>query len=433
MKAEILSVGTELLLGSVLNTNQQFLAAACAGLGIDLYHLSTVGDNPPRLADALHAAFLRSDLVIVTGGLGPTADDVTLETAARALGFKLKTHPPTRRAIQKLLARKGRRLTGVVAGQARVPSGSRVFPNAYGTAPGILKSFSHARGLRHLLLLPGPPREMNPMFERHVRPAFARLAGSKRSAFVTRGLKFSGVPEAEIAARVDDLLKLRPPVTVGIYARPGEVELKIMSKARTPGAARKGVEKIDKEIRKRFPRHVILVDAESLEEKLGALLRKRRKTLAIAESCTGGLAGHLVTNVPGSSDYFEGGITVYQNRMKSKLLGVPRNVLGRFGAVSAETAKVMAEGVRRTFGADLGIGITGIAGPSGGTAKKPVGTVFIGVADGKTVFVRKFFFIGKREDVKLKAARSALLLLVQFLSGRLEPKPPNRLENQVRI
>ncbi len=160
MKAEILSVGTELLIGSILSTNQQFLAAACAELGIDVYHLSTIGDNPGRLADALNSGFLRSDLIIVTGGLGPTADDITLETAARALGLKLQVHKPTRRAIQKLVARKGRRLTAAAAGQARVLAGSRVFPNHYGTAPGILKSFSHARGLRHLLLLPGPPRKV---------------------------------------------------------------------------------------------------------------------------------------------------------------------------------------------------------------------------------------------------------------------------------
>lgn len=433
MKAEIISVGTEILLGSILNSNQQFLSRACAELGIDVYYHTTVGDNPARLGDALHAALLRSDLVITTGGLGPTADDVTLESAARALGFKLEMHSPTLRAICKVVSLKSRRLTAVVRNQALAPAGSRVFSNRYGTAPGILKAFDYPLGKRYLLLLPGPPREMGPMFDRYVRPALRRIAGSARNVFISRSLRIYGVPEAAVAEKVDDLLRLKPPVTMGIYARPAEVELKIMAKGADRRAVLSRISRLEKTVRRRLGGLSVFSGEETLEERLGDLLRKRKRTLAAAESCTGGYFGQLVTAVSGASDYFTGSITAYQNRVKTRELGISEDLLRKKGAVSAECAGAMAEGVRRRLGSGLGVSITGIAGPTGGSPAKPVGLVYVGLSDGSTRRVRRYFFIGKREEIRFKAARSALLLLVEHLERRLEPESPNALKNQVRI
>lgn len=433
MKAEIISVGTEILIGSILNSNQQYLSRVLAELGIDVYYHTTVGDNPARIGDALCAAFLRSDLVIITGGLGPTADDVTLESAAKALGFRLVVHQPTLRAIRTILARKKLRLTPNIANQARIPEGALAFRNHYGTAPGILKSFAHPRGLRHILLLPGPPREMAPMFEAFAAPVLRRLAGAKRGVFVARSLRIHGVPEADVAAKVDDLLRLKPPVTMGIYAKPAEVELKIMAKADSRAAALEGIARVERTARRRLGRMLILPDDETLEGRLGTLLKRRHMTVAAAESCTGGLLGSMITAAAGSSGYFVGSIVAYQNRIKATELGVSKDVLRRYGAVSAECSLGMANGVRKRFDAGLGISITGIAGPDGGTAAKPVGLVYIGVSCNGAWRVRKCFFVGKRDEVRLKAAKSALLLAVEFLGRRIKNEPPNPLKDEVRI
>jgi len=411
MRAEIINVGTELLLGAILNTNQQFLLKKCAELGIDVHRTTVIGDNASRISEAASEALLRADLVILTGGLGPTADDVTLSAAARAFGWKLVRHQPTHRSILGFVRIKNRAMTPQISAQALVPAGARVFANIFGTSPGILAVASPGK---YVLLLPGPPREMNPMVERLVAPALAALYGkSVKSLFLTRALKFSGIPEADIAACVDDLLRMSPPVTLGIYARAAEVELRIMSKAARRTAAAAGIARVEKDIRRRFSGETILVDDETLEGRLGEILRASGKTVACAESCTGGLVGSLLTNVPGSSDYFLGSAVCYANRIKESVLGVLPATLARSGAVSVQTAREMALGAQKLFGSDWAVSITGIAGPTALKTKKPVGLVYIAVAGPGRCVAYRHHFLGGREDVKIKAAKAALLALVR--------------------
>jgi nicotinamide-nucleotide amidase len=241
------------------------------------------------------------------------------------------------------------------------------------------------------------------------------------------------VPEAEVAEKVDDLLRLKPPVTMGIYARPAEVELKIMAKGSSRRAVLGKISRLERTVRGRLKGFSVFGGEETLEERLGKLLRKQKKSLAAAESCTGGYLGQLVTSVSGASDYFAGSITAYQNRVKTRELGVSEALLRKKGAVSAECAGAMAEGVRRRLGSDLGVSITGIAGPTGSSPTKPVGLVYVGLSDRSTRRIRQYFFIGKREEIRFKAARSALLLLIEHLERRLEPESPKTLKNQVRI
>jgi len=416
MRAEIINIGTELLLGSVLNTNQQYLAQWAAKLGIDVFYQTTIGDNPKRLAATLHTALLRSELVITTGGLGPTQDDVTVRTISEALGLQLKQHHQSLKRINWIASQGKKKLNKEVLRQVHVPEKSITLPNRVGTAPGSFITVKYAENQKHVLLLPGPPQELIPMCERFAAPLINKVNKDQRHTLLVSSLKIQSVSEPEVSPRVWDLLNAKPPVTVGIYARPGEVELKIMSKARTKTLARKGLNKVKQQILKRFGDALILEDDDALENHLSSLLKKRNKSLALAESCTGGLLGHMITNVPGSSKFFYGSVTAYDNRIKKALVDVTDKTLKDHGAVSPATAKALAKGIRLKFNTDFGLSITGIAGPSGGSKKKPVGLVYIGVADTKRMVSRRFFFLGDRATIKEKAARAAITSLVQFIT-----------------
>lgn len=408
MDAEILSIGTELLVGSILNTNARFLSQQLARHGINVYRQTTVGDNVSRIAAALEEAFTRADLVITSGGLGPTEDDVTVEAAARFLGRQLVVHDPTRRSIQRRLKERRYAMTRMIARQCRVPRGAHVLPNRVGTAPGILCRFALGQKTRWLLLLPGPPRELEPMLTASALPQLLRRSRIRPGHFVIRSLKIAGHPEAQIAQKIRPYLRRRPPLTLGIYARPGEVELKIMSKAATKRQALSRAAWLEARLRRRLGGDVFGADSETLPEVAGRLLRRLRLRLAIAESCTGGVLSGLVTDVSGSSDYFLGGVVSYHDRVKSGVLGVPARTLSREGAVSSRTARAMAAGVRRLLGADVGIALTGIAGPSGATASKPVGLVYIALALDRTVRCRAYRFFGSRAEIRSRAAGTAL-------------------------
>ena len=414
MRAEILSIGTEILVGSILNTNSRFLSQRLAENAVDVYRHSTVGDNPERLIGAFEEAASRADLIITSGGLGPTEDDVTVRAAAAFLGQPLYLHGPTRARIVKRLKKRRLPMTKLIERQCYVPKGSTILLNDYGTAPGVLSHFRYGGMDKYLLLLPGPPRELEPMFMAAL-PLLKKVLRLKNEAFVVRSVRIAGLIEVQAAAKVHDLLIMKPPVTVGIYAKPGHVELKIMSKASSLKKAKAAADRIERIIRKRFGKSVYGTDNDTLASSLGALLRKQRKTLAIAESCTGGLASHLVTAVPGSSDYFLGSVVCYSNRIKEKFLGVPRETLATYGAVSEQTAVALAMGVRERFGADYGLGITGIAGPTGGSSKKPVGLVYIALASGKKTTVKKYLFLGKRADIQLRAAETTVDLLRKII------------------
>ncbi|MFA6355528.1 MAG: competence/damage-inducible protein A [Candidatus Omnitrophota bacterium] len=384
MKAEIISIGTEILLGQILNTNQQWLSQELAGIGIGVYFHSTIGDNPGRLANAIKTGLERSDIVITTGGLGPTVDDITLETIASALSLGLK--------LDKR--------------QAHIPEGAKVIDNGIGTAPGFIVD----KGGKLLIALPGPPRELNPMFERTVAPLLKKRYGSE-GILKIRTIRMTGLGEEAVDRRVKDLLKCPPPLTVGIYAKPALIELKIMAKAKDDKQAKALIDKADAKITARLGKYIFGRDNETLEGAVGSGLLRSRRTLAVAESCTGGLIASRITDVPGSSKYFRLGIVAYSNAAKIKFLGVCPGTLAKFGAVSRQTAIEMAKNVRMAACADIGLSVTGIAGPSGATKDKPVGLVYIALAGKNKSYCREFRFRGEREVIKFRTSQAALDLL----------------------
>jgi len=408
MRAEIISVGTEILLGHIVNTNANYLAKKLALTGIDLHYQTTVGDNPARLVSALEKALSRSDIVITTGGLGPTVDDITLcaigSATSRALVFDKKIEA----YIDGYFRKRGLKKTPKDAlRQSKVPRGSRWFKNKVGTAPSIL--MKHDKKL--IIALPGPPRELIPAFEKDIIPYLKRNGAIGNWTIKTKSIKIAGLVEVEVNRIVKDLLSIGPKTTLGIYAHLGEVDLKITSKAKNEKVANREIKKIEKKIRKRLGNYVYGADNDTLESVVGEMLTKRGKTLAIAESCTGGLIANRISNVSGSSAYLKMGVVAYSNRTKTDLLGVPLEKLKKYGAVSKEVALEMAKGIKNISKADISIGITGIAGPKGRTKKKPVGLVYIAVVSDKIKMAKKCFFTGNRREIKHQASTTALNLL----------------------
>ncbi len=410
--AEILAVGTELLLGQIVNTNARFLAESLARLGIDVYYQTVVGDNLRRAAAAFRQALGRSDLVVSSGGLGPTEDDLTREAVADALGLPLEEDEAARGVVEAYLTRRGLPLSGGQRRQWSLPRGARALANEAGSAPGFIVE----QGGKAVICLPGPPSELVPMFRRHVAP-YLEARPDRGGVILLRVLHVSGVGEAAVEERVRDLLSGRTNPTVAPCARPGAVSLRITAKAADEATARAMIAPVEAAVRERLDPWVFGVDEETLEGEVGRLLRARGLTLALAESCTGGLIGHRITNIPGSSDYFLFGAVVYSNRAKEAILGVPGETLRRWGAVSRQTAVAMAEGVRRAGEADVGVATTGIAGPGGGTPEKPVGTVYFGLAAPEGAWWHHRVFTGERETIKQWAAQEALTLLRLYLAA----------------
>lgn len=414
MQAELIAVGTELLLGFTVNTNTAYLSRKLAEMGVDCYHQITVGDNPGRLKEAVAAALKRSDLVITCGGLGPTVDDITLATIAKTIGKPLVLDQDVMTQIRERFQRLHIPMPQSNLRQAYVPRGATILPNRIGTAPGFILELRK----KILIALPGPPRELEPMFLTHVQPWLEKRSPAQ-SVLVSRTVKMTGITESEVDEKVSDLLKLKGDVTVGIYAHPGQVDLRVTAKNKTHAGATQAIRRIEQEIRKRMGTTVYAVDEESLEEVVGKILTRQKKTLAVAESCTGGLVEHRITQVPGSSAYLIGGVVSYADGLKSSLLGVPAALLRKQGAVSEETAKTMALGVQKLAKSTLGLSVTGIAGPTGGTKEKPVGLVYIAIAFGKQTLCRQFTLTGDRSTIKWKASQSALDLLRLYLTGHV--------------
>lgn len=406
MKAEIVSIGTELLLGHIINTNAAYLSRKLSELGIDVYYHTTVGDNPSRLAGAIREALKRADIVIASGGLGPTIDDITAATIARLTDSRLVLNKTILRDLKKYFRSRNIKFPVDNTRQAYVPKNARWIKNKVGTAPGLIKECEG----KTIICLPGPPRELEPMFEGAVIPFIKR---KHKSSWVirSRSIKITGLAESQINNKVRDLLNLKPPVTVGIYAKLSEVTLKIMAKERDEKKAAKAIRKIERIICARFKDHIFGFDNETLEGAVGRIFSKKRKTLGVAESCTGGAISNRLTNISGSSRYFLMSAITYSNESKKLLLGVSAESLKRDGAVSKSVAIGMAKGIKSRAHSSVGLGITGIAGPTGGTKAKPVGLVFIAFASGSKKIVREFRFKGSREDIKLQASQAALDLL----------------------
>lgn len=408
MKAEIISVGTELLLGQIVDTNAAYLSQELAALGIDLYHRTTVGDNPKRLREAIEEAFQRSELVITSGGLGPTEDDLTKETVAEVLALPLVLHQPSLDRIQARFAKMDRPMTPNNRKQALIPQGGVALPNDYGTAPGVMVE----QDGKIAICLPGPPNELEPMFQEQVLP---RLKAKSQGVIASRVLRIVGMGESQVAEKIADLLAGQTNPTIAPLAMEGEVTLRLTARTETQKEGQRLIEKLEAEIGQRLGELIYGKDEETLEGVVVRLLAAKGQSLATAESCTGGLLASRITDVPGSSEVFERGVVTYSNRAKQELLGVPMELIDREGAVSPQVAELMAQGVRKLAATSWGIGITGIAGPGGGSEEKPVGLVYLALAGDSGTRVEELHWPGSRFSVKRRTTLFALDLLRQEL------------------
>lgn len=416
MRAEIIAVGTELLLGQIVNTNAQYLSQGLAELGIDVYYQTVVGDNADRIRAAIETARGRADLLVFTGGLGPTLDDLTRDVLAAYLGRTIVTHEPTMRKIEELFLGRGTAFVESNRRQAHLVEGATPLRNDTGLAVGNALS----AGGTHYLLLPGPPREMKPMFENDGRTWLRGMLG-EANALHSVMLKFSGIGESMLEDLLIDLIREQSDPTIAPYAKEGEVAIRVSTKARDAEEAARKLEPTLQEIRSRTKGYLYAEEDIPLEAAVVRLLAQKRMTLTLAESCTGGMIAAALTTVPGSADAFLGGVVSYSNAVKHRQLGVPMELLegeGAPGAVSPETAAAMAEGARAIADADFALSATGVAGPAGSEGK-PVGLVYVGLAErGKPTRVEKLQLSGDRQGIRIRATKRALHLLWQSLSGQ---------------
>ncbi|MCC3371799.1 competence/damage-inducible protein A [Cohnella sp. REN36] len=418
MRAEIVAVGTELLLGQIVNTNAQYLSRGLAELGIDVYYQTVVGDNEERLQSAIAIARGRADLIVFTGGLGPTMDDVTRDALAAYLGRGIELHEPTLAKIEAMFGGRSAELIERNRRQAMLVEGATPLRNDTGLAVGNALS---ADGT-HYLLLPGPPREMKPMFDNDGSAWLRGILGIADTLHSVM-LKFAGIGESALEELYMDLVRGQTDPTLATYAKEGEVTLRVSTKAPDARTAARRMEPTLQEIRRRGERYLYAEQDVGIESEVVRLLTEQRRTVALAESCTGGMVAALLTTVPGSADAFLGGVVSYSNGVKHDLLGVPETLLegeDAPGAVSEETARAMAEGALRAAGADLAVSITGVAGPAASEGK-PVGLVFIGLAErGRETRAEKLQLSGDREGIRIRASKRGLYLLWLTLTGKGE-------------
>lgn len=401
MKAEILAVGTEILLGDIVNTNSHYLSKRLADLGISVYHQSVVGDNEERLFNAYELAFSRTDIVIATGGLGPTKDDLTKEIGAKYFDKKLVLHEESLNHIKEFFKRLNRVMGESNKKQAYIPEGATVLPNPNGTAPGCIIDENN----KILVMLPGPPKEMIPMFENHVVPYLSKFSDG---VLVSKVLRVVGLGESAMAEKVQDIMDNQSNPTIAPYAKDHEAILRITAKGKTKEEAEKLIVPIEKEIRERLGEDIYAEGETTLEAVVGEMLVNKNLTIATAESCTGGLLAGTLINYPGISSVFMEGAITYSNEAKMKRVNVKKETLDKCGAVSEETAREMAEGIAKAAGTDIGISVTGIAGPGGGTEEKPVGLVYIGLYIKGEVKVKRLNLPGDRQKVRNHTVVNAL-------------------------
>lgn len=399
--AEIIAVGTEILLGDIVNTDAQTVALALGELGINVYYNTVVGDNPERLRAAVEIAKSRADIIITTGGLGPTFDDLTKQTLAECFGKKLVLNENELEKIRGFFTKIGREMTPNNEQQAYLPEGCEVLENDWGTAPGCAFFAENT----HVLMLPGPPRECKPMVKYRVIPYLKKLSDA---ALVSHELKIFGMGESSVEDQIRHIAEHMQNPTLAPYAKEGETLLRVTGRAETEEAADALTRPVIDKVYEILGEYIYGMDVPSLAYVVFERLKEKGLTLATAESCTGGLLSKMMTDLPGVSEVFLGGVCAYQNEIKESLLGVPHEILETVGAVSEECAAALAEGARKTLGADVGVGITGIAGPGGGTEEKPVGTVYVAVANEKETRVVKSRGHRDRGTIRNMAALTAL-------------------------
>ncbi len=409
--AELIAVGTELLLGSIANTDAQMISQALSALGINVYYHTVVGDNPARAKAAVEIAKRRADIIITTGGLGPTCDDLTKQVLAEAFGKKLVFHPESAKKMEAYFAAylPHRTITENNYQQVMLPEGCTVLDNDWGTAPGCA---FEAEGVT-VIMLPGPPRECRAMLEHRVIPY---LKGMSDGVIASRTVKLFGIGESSMEARLRERMASMTNPTMAPYAKEGECEVRITAKAPTSEQAQAMLDPVEEALRREFGDLVYGVDVPSLHARISALLREQGLTLSTAESCTGGLAAKRMTDLPGASQVFCGGVVCYTNQVKRDVLGVSQNTLDDFGAVSPQTAAELAQGVCRCTGSDIGLSFTGVAGPDPDEGKE-VGLVYIGLAHGEQVWVKEVHLGTARDRVRNSAVLHGFDMVRRLLTG----------------
>ncbi|HEY7994909.1 MAG: competence/damage-inducible protein A [Candidatus Eremiobacterales bacterium] len=402
--AEIITIGTELLLGQLVDTNTSSIARALAACGVDVHRETSVGDNEQRIAAAVREALGRSDIAICAGGLGPTVDDLTREAVAAAFERPLVLHEPSLAYIEQRFAQAGWAMAPNNRRQAMVPAGAVVLDNPHGSAPGFVVD----DGRRIAIALPGPPAELDPMLQELAIPWLVKRFDIK-AVIVTRVLHTLGIGESDLDERIADLFRDSRNPSIAVLARPGFVDVKITAKAQDAQAAAPLIASLEAKLRERLGDSIYATDDGSFEQSLGEALRARGWSIGVAESCTGGLIAAAIASVPGASDYFKGGVIAYADDVKSRLLGVDRAIIAKHGAVSEEVARAMAVGAREHLHATLAVSTTGVAGPGGGTPDKPVGLVFVALArPGDKTTVRRLTLPGTRGVIQRRATVAAL-------------------------
>lgn len=412
MQAEIIFTGNELLAGEVINTHAQYMGQELSALGIEVLLHTTVGDNWEMLNEVLQNAWDRSsDLIFITGGLGPTTDDLTKETVADFLGLNLVLNQKLEQNLKHFLAHRGISMTEGMKKQAMVPDGAQILHNSVGTAPGLMLQ----KECKTIVLLPGPPQELKAVFESLV-DTYLRNAADSGKVIRSKIFKLTGVSESAVQEKLTGICEQDNP-SIGYIAMPGEVHVRITARDTNGVKAQEMVDGVAKQVEERLSQYIFCKDKEDLKEIVGALLADRGITISMAESCTGGQIMKQLTDIPGSSRYLLGGVVAYSNEIKINMLGVPREIIERYGAVSEQTARLMAEGVRKVTGSSIGVGVTGIAGPEGGTSVKPVGLVYIGLAGLDKTVCCGYRFPGQRVGVRFGATNATLSMIRQLLAG----------------
>ncbi|MBF7095716.1 competence/damage-inducible protein A [Alkalibacter mobilis] len=408
MKGEIINVGTEILIGDILNTNAQYISKELSMAGVSIYFQTTVGDNPDRLMEILKNSVERSDLIVLTGGLGPTQDDLTKETVAKLMGLDMEMHSESYEKMAAFFNKLSAKMTSNNLKQAYMPVGSHIIPNENGTAPGVLIEKDN----KIIILLPGPPRELIPMFRDFVMPY---LQGKSLDKFYSQYYKVSGIGESALEDMLLDIIDNQTNPTIATYAKPDEVMLRVTANAKTEDEARELLRKTDEIIVKRLGDNIYAKEDISLNEYTARLLIESGKTISLAESCTGGLISSKLTEIPGISKSLHSSIVCYSNESKINYLGVSKNTLESFGAVSRECAAEMLEGLLKNNNTDIAVATTGIAGPDGGTDDKPVGLVYVGIAFNGKIEIVERLLSGDRQRIQLKTANIALNLIRKTL------------------
>lgn len=401
MKAEIITVGTEILLGDILNTNCRYLSRELAAMGIEMYYQITVGDNEERLLKTLEESLNRSDIVICTGGLGPTEDDITKEVCAKYFGYELELHKPSLDAMIERFKHMNRVPTKNNEKQAYFPKEAYILKNDNGTAPGCIME----KEGKMIVVLPGPPKEMESMFENYVKPYLSKLTDDVIESEV---LRIIGVGESKVENDILDIIDSQTNPTIATYAKGYECTLRITAKAKSVEEAKELIKPMSDEMKRRFGQSLYATGETSIEEVVAKMLVENNLKIAVAESCTGGMVSASLINYPGISSVFMEGCVTYSNEVKMKSLGVKKETLDVYGAVSDKCAKEMASGVAARYNTNVGIATTGIAGPGGGTDEKPVGLVYFGIYINGKVITKKYVFNGDRQGIRERATRTIL-------------------------